>query len=112
MIPVKYNVTSQKWVICSQNDEEWYSYTQEDKKWANVMLCDGKYNESTSVGTEVAEEDLGSMFVWIPRFSYKITKGYHQNSGELNVQWVSGKSYSYVDETGELKKLEMEMMTE
>ena len=104
MIPVKYNVTSQKWVICSQNDEGWYSYTQEDKKWANVMLCDGKYNESTAVGTEVAEEDLGSMFVWIPRFSYKITKGYHQNSGELNVQWVSGKSYSYVDETGELKK--------
>ncbi len=104
MIPVKYNVTSQKWQICLQNDEEWYSYTQEDKKWANVMLCDGKYNESTAVGTEVAEEDLGSMFVWIPRFSYKITKGYHQNSGELNVQWVSGKSYSYVNETGELKK--------
>ena len=36
MIPVKYNVTSQNWVICSQNDEEWYSYTQEDKKWAKI----------------------------------------------------------------------------
>ena len=85
MIPIKYDVKSRNWVICREDDPEWYSYTAEDKKWANVMLCDGRYDESTPVGTEVAEEDLGSMFVWIPRYAYKITSGYHQSSGTLDV---------------------------
>ena len=104
MIPVKYNVSSGNWVICSEDDPEWYSYTEEDKKWANVMLCDGKYDESTEVGTEVAEKDLGSMFVWIPRYAYKITEGYHKSSGALDVKFVAGTSYAYSDSEGNIKE--------
>ena len=72
MIPVKYNGTN--WVICSEDDAEWYDY--ENKEWANVMLSDGKYKEgvTATVGTQVADADLGSMFVWIPRYAYSITK--------------------------------------
>ena len=102
MIPVKYNVESGNWVICSEDDPEWYSYTTEDKKWANVMLCDGTYDENTAIGTEVAEKDLGSMFVWIPRYAYKITEGYHQSSGALDVKFVAGTSYAYSDEEGNI----------
>ena len=58
MIPVKWDTDKRKWVICSKNDSDWYSYKKEKKQWANVMLCDGTYNENTPVGTEVAEEDL------------------------------------------------------
>ena len=102
MIPVKYNVESGNWVICSEDDPEWYSYTTEEKKWANVMLCDGTYDESTAIGTEVAEKDLGSMFVWIPRYAYKITEGYHEASGALDVKFVAGTSYAYSDSKGNI----------
>ena len=105
MIPVKYNVESENWVICSEDDPEWYSYTTEDKKWANVMLCDGTYDESTAVGTEVAEKDLGSMFVWIPRYAYKITSGYHESSGSLDVKFVASTSYAYSDKDGNITKV-------
>ena len=105
MIPIKYNTESKNWVICSEDDPEWYSYTEEDKKWANVMLCDGRYDESTPVGTEVAEKDLGSMFVWIPRYAYKITEGYHQSSGSLDVKFVAGTSYGYEDSEGNINRV-------
>ena len=69
MIPVKYNGTN--WEICSQTDNNWYNY--QEKKYANIMLSDGKYNTSTEIGTEItSENDLGSMFVWIPRYAYSI----------------------------------------
>ena len=103
MIPVKYDTSKGNWVICSETDPEWYSYTTTDKKWANVMLCDGTYDTNTPVGTEVAEEDLGSMFVWIPRYAYKITSGYHSGAGTIEVKWVNGKSYCYSDGDGEIK---------
>ena len=104
MIPVKYNVETGNWVICSEDDSEWYSYTKQNKKWANVMLCDGTYDESTAIGTEVEEKDLGSMFVWIPRYAYKITEGYHQSSGALDVVWIDGTGYTYLDNKGNKKE--------
>ena len=62
------------------------------------MLCDGTYNESTPVGTEVAEENLGSMFVWVPRFAYKITSGYHDNStGGMDVKFLLGRTKKTID---------------
>ena len=105
MIPIKYNEETGNWVICSEDDEEWYSYTTEDKKWANVMLCDGTYDESTAIGTEVEEEDLGSMFVWIPRYAYKITEGYHSSSGKLDVKFVAGAGYAYSDAEGNITQV-------
>ena len=95
MIPVKYDTAIQKWVICSSTDEEWYSYTAKDKKWANVMLSDGKYNSSTAVGTVIEDDELGSMFVWIPRFAYQITEGYHSNSGSLTAVFLIDNTNNY-----------------
>ena len=125
MIPVKYNVNTKKWVICSQNDPEWYCYEQNTYKikikdaagmecdeitleikpnrWANVMLCDGTYNTSTPVGTVVAEADLGSMFVWIPRYAYTISSGYHSSpNGSIDIVWLSENSYNYTDSNGNI----------
>ena len=55
MTPVKWN--GNQWVETTTDDEDWYNYSK--KQWANVKLADG------------------SMFVWIPRYAYKITNGYH-----------------------------------
>ena len=77
MIPIKYNGTD--WVVCSKNDPEWYSYDN-TKKWANIMLSDGTYKEGTvQEGQVVKENELGSMYVWIPRYAYRI-------AGEKNIE--------------------------
>ena len=80
------------WEATRRTDEEWYSYTdiinniemkvnsprlrgnmkpikyvgeeQTGSKWANAMTQDG------------------SMWVWIPRYAYKITEGYHTRTKE------------------------------
>ena len=82
MIPIKHNGTN--WVVCDVMDDDWYQYTDQTSgtdgtsKWANVMLSDGYYDADTvEVGTEVTDSQLGSMFVWIPRYAYAITSGYH-----------------------------------
>ena len=72
MIPIKWK--NNTWVVCSQDDAEWYNYNDK-KEWANVMLSDGTYKADTvAVGQTVAESDLGSMYVWIPRYAYKIAE--------------------------------------
>ena len=77
MIPIKYNGTD--WVVCSKEDPEWYSY-DDTKKWANVMLSDGTYKEGkVPEGQIVKENELGSMYVWIPRYAYRI-------AGEKNIE--------------------------
>ncbi len=77
MIPIKYNGTD--WVVCSKEDPEWYSY-DDTKKWANIMLSDGTYKEGkVQEGQVVKENELGSMYVWIPRYAYRI-------AGEKNIE--------------------------
>ena len=79
LIPIKYNGTN--WVVCSETDKEWYNYADQNEspkqelKWANAMLSDGKYKAGeVKEGQVVEENELGSMFVWIPRFAYSMTK--------------------------------------
>ena len=102
MVPVKYK--SAEWYVCSKDDEEWYNY--ENKEYANIMLLDEITTENytneqikemntreqleTLAGEKVTKE--GSMFVWIPRYAYKITKGYHD-----------GGTYNYTDAKGTSK---------
>lgn len=89
MLPVKYNGSN--WVVTSATDEEWYDYSLDSSggplRYANVMLMDDtKVRDSSGtilsnekirgmnienlIGMEVVTE--GSMFIWIPRFTYKI----------------------------------------
>lgn len=90
MIPIKWD--GQDWIICTVDDEQWYEYSLENEsKWANVMLSDGtyKYGENAVVGTKVEEYELGSMFVWIPRYGYSIANGYNENeSGTIEIKFL------------------------
>lgn len=102
MIPVKYiivdNITGDGyWQITSKEDPTWYNY--ENRNWANIMLMDGTQAEGDIQITDSNKEQLigkritklGSMFVWIPRYSYKITyynevtkttvRGYYTSQG-------------------------------
>ena len=87
MIPVKWNGTN--WQVCSQDDNEWYSYNNTDKRWANIMLSDGTYKSDTvKVGQIVTDDELGSMYVWIPRYAYTVDN----ENQKMNVTFVKGNT--------------------
>ena len=57
--------------------------TQTGSKWANAITSDG------------------SMFVWIPRYAYKITSGYHQNeTGTIEIKFLKGTTNEFLDGSG------------
>lgn len=102
MIPVKNDGVN--WVICSTDDKEWFDYTMQTgstenggtSRWANVMLSDGKYKseESAKIGTIIQDNELGSMFVWIPRYAYKIT--YYTDSNKTTIS-TNPTAYGNID---------------
>lgn len=94
MLPVIYNGSN--WVVVSPDDEDWYDYSLTTgggpQRYANVMLLDDTKLKGTDgttytneqirsmnlddlVGMTVVSGSEGSMFVWIPRFTYKEEDG-------------------------------------
>ena len=61
------------------DDKNWYNY--QESKWANAQTEDG------------------SMWVWIPRYAYKMDK----NQKTIDVKFLIGTSDNYYDENGEKK---------
>ena len=83
MTPIKFNeaTASKKGEIVktTKEDKDWYSY--KDKKWAN------------------AETKDGSMWVWIPRFAYRI----NESSQTTDVVFLKGITDEYCDENGNIQ---------
>ena len=80
MIPVYWNGSN--WIKTTTEDSKWYNYT--NKEWANVVLED-----STFRGDILDESKPYSQLVWIPRFAYKITSGWHsENTGTIDVVFI------------------------
>ena len=73
MTPIKWDSNTNDWVETTGNDPEWYDYSA--KEWANARTADG------------------SMWVWIPRYAYSITSGYHSSTaGTIKVEFLKGTS--------------------
>ena len=80
MIPVYWNGSN--WIKTTTGDNKWYNYT--NKEWANVVLEDSTFN-----GDVLDESKPYSQLVWIPRFAYKITSGWHSTTtGTVEVVFV------------------------
>lgn len=98
MIAVKYE--NGKWLKADENNtnNSWYDYREDAKKWANVVTVkEDKRKEYTnaSENTEIKMEDITTMFVWIPRYSYEIsyTDGSSKNAGgEIEVSFLQGNT--------------------
>ncbi len=86
MVPVKY--VSGAWVVTDVDDPEWYDYAITGSgpiRYANVMLLDdlklregnSDYSNTTVRGMSLnamkgmTVTSEGSMFIWIPRYTYK-----------------------------------------
>ena len=70
-------------VDTTSSDAEWYSY--EDKKWANAKTEDG------------------SMWVWIPRYAYRIHKENGIETQKFDIVFLVGLTDNYYDENGRLQ---------
>ncbi len=83
MTPIKFNeaTASKKGeaVKTTKEDKDWYSY--ENKKWANSETKDG------------------SMWVWIPRYAYRI----NSDTQTTDVVFLIGTSDNYYDEQGKVQ---------
>ena len=90
MTPVKWNGSN--WVKTTASDNEWYDYA--NKEWANVVLTpeEGENAGKDATGTvdvfnkdgTLNEDSAYTMLVWIPRYAYQITSGYHQSGADIN----------------------------
>ena len=70
-------------VDTTSNDTEWYNY--ENKKWANAKTEDG------------------SMWVWIPRYAYRIHKENGVATQKFDIVFLVGITDNYYDENGRLQ---------
>ena len=112
MIPVKWN--GENWVKADEQNSgnDWYDYSIGQKKWANVVTVKETGTKtrqayiSSEVGTVIPEEDITTMWVWIPRFAYKIASGYHtaaDGTGNIEIEWLIGKSNIPISGENEIK---------
>ena len=98
MEPIKYDAENSRWVKAERTSNDWYNYSAGE--WANVVI--GGEFDGSGVLNESA--DGYSMFVWIPRYAYSITSGYHQSgpnstsvtsedgAGTIDVVFLKGTS--------------------
>ena len=105
----KQREAPEDWKITKDTDVEWYDYgntkisgpkltgkmkpikyvgeTQTGNKWANTITMDG------------------SMWVWIPRYAYKITSGYHSaTAGTIEVAFLDTQDNFLNGETGAITR--------
>jgi prepilin-type N-terminal cleavage/methylation domain-containing protein len=71
MTPIKWDGSS--WIDTTEADPDWYNYDITNKQWANARTADG------------------SMWVWIPRFVYKISSGWYTSTvGTIDIHFTKG----------------------
>ncbi len=120
MIPVKWyeNGTEKYWVTTTKNDPEWYEYgtTEATRRWANTVTVnasgtgpgvdnitrhDRSWYQSQPSGTPISISDINTMWVWIPRYVYKISSGWHREgltagqAGTIDIQFSKGVDDSW-----------------
>ena len=94
LIPVKYDVSGN--VVVADLKEEWYDYKTHE--WANAVLVNcgdstikSKYFNSDmslkddAVGTTISMDEILQMYVWIPRYRYKL---FNAENGTANEQAI------------------------
>ncbi len=81
MTAIVWDESTSDWVEASNiddpNTQNWFDYG--DKKWANAKTVD----------------DAGGVayWVWIPRYAYKITNGFHSSqAGTIDIEFLNGTS--------------------
>ncbi len=77
MTPIKWDEELNE-ITTTDNDPDWYDHGE--KRWANAKTADGSY------------------WVWVPRYAYKITSGYHtSNAGTIEIKFLKENTNEAAD---------------
>ncbi len=90
MIAVRYNGSD--WVKADSSTNNWYNYDKQE--WANAVTVSSSTRDSylsAPVGSTISMDDIETMWVWIPRYSYSI--------GSQRGTNYYGKQGDYLDTT-------------
>ena len=90
MIAVRYDGSN--WVKADSSTNNWYNYDKQE--WANAVTVSSSTRDtylSAPVGTAISMDDIETMWVWIPRYSYTI--------GSEDGANYYGKQGDYLDST-------------
>ncbi|HIT37123.1 MAG TPA: hypothetical protein IAB59_01420, partial [Candidatus Onthousia faecipullorum] len=90
MIAVRYDGSN--WVKADTSNNYWYNY--DNGEWANAVTVSESSRSnylSAEVGTVISMDDIETMWVWIPRYSYSI--------GSVDGTNYYGKQGDYLDST-------------
>ena len=108
MIPVYYDASANAWkkadVDNVREDYKWYDY--DEKMWANAVTVyetHRKAYQSAKVGTEISMDAINTMFVWIPRYKYKVWNYNLDGSVATSPQEIEITFEKAVETTGEIK---------
>ena len=80
MIPVMYNETEKTWVKADSTNDSWYEY--DNQIWANAVTVTEATRDTykdLDIGEPISMNDINTMWVWIPRYSYTIKQPYGRN---------------------------------
>ena len=97
MIPVYYDETNSTWKKADENNSDasnkWYDY--DNKMWANAVTVTST-NRNTylnaSAGTTIPMDDINTMWVWIPRYTYTYLNT--NTPQEIQIKFESGTNSS------------------
>ena len=97
MIPVYYDSTSDSWKKADSDNadknNQWYDY--DNKMWANAVTVTSTNRDTylnASVGTTIPMDDINTMWVWIPRYTYTYLNT--NTPEEIQIKFESGTNSS------------------
>ena len=93
MIPVYYDEGSNEWKKADSNNakeaNKWYDY--DNKMWANAVTVTSANRDTylnANVGTTIPMDDINTMWVWIPRYTYTYLNT--NTPQEISIKFESG----------------------
>jgi len=93
LIPVSYDKDNDSWVkvSTSNNDNTWYDYS--NKLWANAVVINNLEKRELYLkaddGTVIDKDDILDVYVWIPRFKYRIFNVNRQSGDESTYSYLA-----------------------
>ncbi len=119
LIPITYDNNNN--ILIADTNSEWYNYSEHE--WANAILINqsntttkNKYinsDGSFKSGTTVSMSDILQMYVWIPRYKYKLfnvdgasidaqmievefeSKDIAKSTGSTNGEWLTHPAFTF-----------------
>lgn len=79
LIPISHN--GEEWIIADVNNA-WYDY--DNQNWANAIILNDNVKKNIGDVVDINSE-VKAMFVWIPRYEYKI----EDSENEIKVNFIS-----------------------